>query len=157
MRLVSCREKMLIHKSVQDLKCKLNISLFLTLPHPLYCPIHAKDIIVIVLLLQMMEEWKGWRWLTYFRGQMEKRCLGIICFLYFCPVLCYYQLFFIGWCMMVILFDYFFLFCFLCLCLFQLGVTSAQKLLCLFCKSIPNVRFVILTLLILTFFKKGVF
>ena len=32
-------------------KCELNITSFLTLPHPLHCPICAKDIMVTVLLL----------------------------------------------------------------------------------------------------------
>ena len=39
-----------------DPKCKLNISSFLTLPHPLHCLICAKNIMIIVLLLQMMGE-----------------------------------------------------------------------------------------------------
>ena len=40
--------------AISDPKCELNITSFLTLPHPLHCPICAKDIMVIVLLLQVM-------------------------------------------------------------------------------------------------------
>ena len=43
-----------------DPKCELNITSFLTFPHPLHCPICAKDIMVIVLLLQVMGGWEGW-------------------------------------------------------------------------------------------------
>ena len=43
-----------------DPKCKLNITPFLTLPHPLHCPICPKDIMVSVLLVQVMGGWEGW-------------------------------------------------------------------------------------------------
>ena len=36
-----------------DSKCELNITSFLTLLHPFYCSICAKDIMVTVLLLQV--------------------------------------------------------------------------------------------------------
>ena len=36
-------------------RCNWNISLFLKLSHPLDCLVCAKDIMIIVLLLQMME------------------------------------------------------------------------------------------------------
>ena len=42
-----------------DPKCGFNITSFLTLPHPLYCPICAKDVMVTVLLLQAMGGWVG--------------------------------------------------------------------------------------------------
>ena len=45
---------MLTQGPARDRKCELNMSLF-TLPHTLYCPICAKDIMVAVLLLQVME------------------------------------------------------------------------------------------------------
>ena len=45
---------MLTQGPVQDPKCKLNISSFLTLPYPLECLTYAKDIMIIVLLLHMM-------------------------------------------------------------------------------------------------------
>ena len=38
-----------------DLECNLNISVFLKLPHPLHYLICNKNIMIIVLLLQMME------------------------------------------------------------------------------------------------------
>ena len=47
----------------QKKKTKPNITSFLTLPHPLHCLICAKDIMVIVLLLQVMggdEKVGGW-------------------------------------------------------------------------------------------------
>ena len=45
MWLVSCRRQgMLTQGSAPDPKCELNITSFLTLPHPLYCPICAKGI-----------------------------------------------------------------------------------------------------------------
>ena len=44
-----------------SLLCELNITSFLTLPYPLHCPICAKDIMVIVVLLQAMQGWEGWR------------------------------------------------------------------------------------------------
>ena len=46
-----------------DPKSELNITSFLTsfltLPHPLHCPICAEDIMVTVLLLQVMGGWDG--------------------------------------------------------------------------------------------------
>ena len=61
MWLVSCRRQgMLTQGPTPDPKCELNITSFLTLPHPSHCPICAKDIMVIVLLLQVMGGWEGW-------------------------------------------------------------------------------------------------
>ena len=51
---------MLTQGSAPDPKCELNIPSFLTLPHPLHCPIFAKDFMVIVVLLQVMGGWEGW-------------------------------------------------------------------------------------------------
>ena len=51
---------MLTQEPVPDPKCELNITSFLTLPHPLHCLICAKDIMVTVLLLQVMGGWEGW-------------------------------------------------------------------------------------------------
>ena len=45
---------MLTQGPAPDPKCDLNITSFFTLPHPLHCPISAKHIMVIVLLLQVM-------------------------------------------------------------------------------------------------------
>ena len=55
----SRRQEMLTQGSAPDPKCKLNIS-FLTLQRLLDCLIYVKDIMVIVLLLQMIEEWEAW-------------------------------------------------------------------------------------------------
>ena len=54
-----------------DPKSKLNISSFLALPYPIDCFICAKDIMIIVLLLQMMGGWEAWGWFikTGFEGQ----------------------------------------------------------------------------------------
>ena len=51
---------MLTQGPAPDPKCELNITSFLTLPHPLHCLICAKDVMVIILLLQVMGEWEGW-------------------------------------------------------------------------------------------------
>ena len=45
-------------KLAPDPKCKLNISSFLTLPHPLDSFLCTKDIIIIVLLRQIMGDGK---------------------------------------------------------------------------------------------------
>ena len=50
---------MLTQGPAPDPKCKLNLTSFLTLPHPLRWPICAKDIMVTVLLLQVMGGWEG--------------------------------------------------------------------------------------------------
>ena len=52
---------MLTQGPTPDPKCELNISSFLTLPHPLHCPICSKVIMVTLLLLQVMGGWEGWR------------------------------------------------------------------------------------------------
>ena len=61
MWLVSCRRQgMLTQGPAPDPKCELNITSFLTLPHPLHYPICAKDIKATVLLLQVVGRWEGW-------------------------------------------------------------------------------------------------
>ena len=45
-------------RTAPDPKCKLNISSFFTLPHPLDCFISVKDIRIIVLSLQLIGERK---------------------------------------------------------------------------------------------------
>ena len=58
---MSCREQGILTKGPAPYpKCKLYISSFLTLPHPLECLICAKDIMIIALLLQIMGGWEGW-------------------------------------------------------------------------------------------------
>ena len=57
MWLVSCRKQgMLTQGSAPDPKCELNITSFLTLPHPLYFHIFAKGIMVNVFLFQVIGE-----------------------------------------------------------------------------------------------------
>ena len=89
MWLVSCRRQgMLVQGPAPDTKCELNIT-FLTLSHPLHCPICAKDIMVTVLLLQVMGEGKGEeRWegqgVVHLRQCLGRETgVGIIFFLFF--------------------------------------------------------------------------
>ena len=51
---------MLTQGPAPDPKDELNITSFLTLPHLLYCPICARDVMIIVLLLEVMWGWEGW-------------------------------------------------------------------------------------------------
>ena len=53
----SRRQEMLTQGSAPDPKYQIS---FLTLQHLLDCLIYVKDIMVIVLLLQMIEEWEAW-------------------------------------------------------------------------------------------------
>ena len=71
-----------------DLKCELNITSFLTLPHPLDCPICAKDIMVTVLLLPVIGGWEGWGMVHLSQGLGGGQGVGIIFFLLFVLVLC---------------------------------------------------------------------
>ena len=58
MWLVSCRRQgTLTQGPAPDAKCKLNISLFLTLPHLLDCLIFIRNSVSILFLLLMMGEW----------------------------------------------------------------------------------------------------
>ena len=60
MWLVSCRRNgMLVQVPAPDPKCKLYISSFLPLPHSSGSLIWAKEIMIIVLFLQMMGGWEG--------------------------------------------------------------------------------------------------
>ena len=56
---------MLAQEPAPDSNCKLNMSPFLTLPYPLDFLICAKDIIIIVLLLNMMGDGKVGGWFIY--------------------------------------------------------------------------------------------
>ena len=51
---------MLIQGPAPDLKCKLIISSFLTLPNSLDCLTFTRSTMSIVLLLQMMGRWNRW-------------------------------------------------------------------------------------------------
>ena len=75
---------MLLQGPAPDPKCKLNISPFFKYPYPLDCLICAKNIMIIVLLLHMMEEWKGWGWLIYFRVWVGVQEVSVIVFLCWC-------------------------------------------------------------------------
>ena len=79
-----------------DPKCKLNITSFLKLPHPLDCRIYAKDIMITVLLLQMMGDEKDWGWFIYVRLWVREKWVGIIFFLFLAVFLCCCELYFHG-------------------------------------------------------------
>ena len=51
---------MLTQGPAQDATCESNIAPFLTLPHPLHCPIRNKENMVTVLLFQVVGGWEGW-------------------------------------------------------------------------------------------------
>ena len=94
MLLMSCRwHWVLTQGHAPDLKCELNITSFLTLPHPLDCPICAKDIMVTVSLLQVMGRmgslgggssilgfgWGDKGWLLYFSYFLFWFCAVVNC------------------------------------------------------------------------------
>ena len=88
MWLVSCRrQRMLTQGPAPDPKCELNITSFLTLPHPLHCPICVRDVMIIVLLLQVTGglEWL-WGWFTYVRVCVGGQWVGIRFVSIFCSV-----------------------------------------------------------------------
>ena len=70
-----------------DPKCKLNISSFLTLPHPSDCLICANDIMINVLLLQMMGDGEvgGGSFMLKF-GWGERGWVSYFLFSFFCSV-----------------------------------------------------------------------
>ena len=107
MWLMSCRRQgMLTQGPTTDLKCKFNISSFLTLPHPLDCLICAKDRMVIVRLLQQMGDGKVGPWFIYISVWMEGLAVGII----------FFQFLFSEW----YFFNFFFCFCAVVNCYFML-------------------------------------
>ena len=53
---------------LENPKCKLNISSFLTLPHLLDCLICTRNSVSIVLLLWMMGGWDRWRVVDSYQG-----------------------------------------------------------------------------------------
>ena len=79
---------MLTQGSAPDPNHELYITSFLMLPHPLHSLICAKDIMIIVLLLQVMGDGKvGW-WFIYVRVWVGGQGVGIIFFLFFVLFLC---------------------------------------------------------------------
>ena len=77
------RQEILTQGSTPDPKCGLNITSFLTLPHRLHCLICAKDIKMIVSLLEVMIEWEGWGWFISATDWVGRENMGIIFFLSF--------------------------------------------------------------------------
>ena len=77
MWLVSCRRQgMLTQGPAPDLKCKLNISSFLTLPNLLDCLICTRNCVSIVLLLWMVWGWDrqgDGGWLIHIELQVADR------------------------------------------------------------------------------------
>ena len=61
-----------------DPKCKLNVSLFLTLPHLSDYLICTRNSMSIVLLLQMVRDRIGGQWLIYNRMWEGGQGVGII-------------------------------------------------------------------------------
>ena len=84
MWLVSCRmQGMLTQGPGPDPKCELNVTSFLTLSHPLHCLICAKNIMVIILLLEVMGDGKVGGWLIYVRVWVGEQVVGIKFFRFF--------------------------------------------------------------------------
>ena len=87
---------MLTQACTPDLKCKLNISSFLALPHLLDCPICTSNSMSIVLLLQMIGDGIGRGWLIYIRmsvggGGVDRKCYlnFFSCTFVFCSLMFY--------------------------------------------------------------------
>ena len=82
---------MLTQGPAPDPKCKLNISSFLTLPHPSLCLVCANHM-VIVLLLQIMGGWKvgGRGWFIDVRVWVGDRGWVSYFLFFFVLFLCYY-------------------------------------------------------------------
>ena len=80
---------MLTQGCASDLKCKLNNSSFLTLLHPLDCLICAKDIMNIVLLLQMMQGGKVGEWFIYVGVWVGGQNMGSYFFIFYCFLCCF--------------------------------------------------------------------
>ena len=74
MWLASCRRQgILTQGPTPDLKCKLIISPFLSLPHLLDCLICTRNAMSIILLLQLMGDGLGGNWLIYIRVWVGNR------------------------------------------------------------------------------------
>ena len=74
MWLASCRRQgILTQGPTPDLKCKLIISPFLSLPHLLDCLICTRNAMSIILLLQLMGDGLGGEWLIYIRVWVGNR------------------------------------------------------------------------------------
>ena len=87
MWLVSCMNQY----PAPDPKCQLIISSFLTLSHLIDCLICTKNLMPIVLLLEMMGGYERWKWLIFWGVQVGGQGLGIIlelltCAFVFCSI-----------------------------------------------------------------------
>ena len=69
---------MLTEAPTPDLKCKLNISSFLTLPHLSDCLICTRNSVSIVFVLEMVGDGIGVGWLFYNRVWERGQRVGII-------------------------------------------------------------------------------
>ena len=78
---------MLTQACTPDLKCKLNISSFLALPHLLDCPICTSNSMSIVLLLQMIGDGIGRGWLIYIRMSVGGGGTGSVILIFFLVLL----------------------------------------------------------------------
>ena len=106
---------MLTYGPAQYPKCMLNVSSFLTIPHPLEC---------LRVSWSLCRYWKWWEdervggWFIYVRDCVRETGVGCHIFYIFCSILCCCELLFHGWYMIVVASVSFFLFCFLCLWFF---------------------------------------
>ena len=69
---------MLSQGPAQDPKCNLILSTFLALPHLLDCLLRTRNVMAIVLLLQMMGDGIGVGWLIYIRVWVGGQGVGTI-------------------------------------------------------------------------------
>ena len=116
------RHRVLNQGHTPDLECNLNISVFLKLPHPLHYLICNKNIMIIVLLLQMMERCEDCGvvhlYLGLSGGTEVEFLFSFFLFLFIVlPWLVHDS------CVFHCIFSFFF--CCLCLWSLQLGITTA--------------------------------
>ena len=149
---MSCRrQEMLIQGPLPDPKCKSIISLFFILSHLLDCLIWTRNAMFIVLLLQMMGDRIVELWFIYDRVwagcreciSSESSCFFVILYI---VLSCSQSLYLVDKNMMAVASVSLFCFYFLCLWSLSLRVTSTQKFLCLLCKTILKVRYLIIIL-----------
>ena len=126
---------------VPDPEYKLNILLFRVFPHLLDCLICTRNAMSIVLLIQMMVAIDFWVMNDlYCKVGLNLQFFFFFMHLFF--ILSHPQCLFLSeQTMMATVFVSLFFLRFLCLSSFFLGVTCAQKLLCLMCKAISKVSY----------------
>ena len=97
MWLVSCRrQEMLTQGLTPDRKCELNKTSFLTVPHPVYCPIWS-----LYCCFKWWRIGKVGRWFIYVRVWVRGHGLCTVFFPLFVLFLCCCWLFFHDWYMIV--------------------------------------------------------